>query len=75
MAKIVLIFESQLDPNGGPNKQIFVEAHDENGNSIDVGEWAADGEYETLTIDCDRFTLKPLPSTPVPVYAGQPNKI
>lgn len=54
--KIVLIFKSKLDPNNGPNEQIFVEAHDENGKSIDVGEWAADGEYESLTIDCDALS-------------------
>lgn len=52
MPKIVLIFKSELEPNNGPNKQVFIEAHDENGNSINVGEWLADGEYETLTINC-----------------------
>ncbi len=55
MPKIILIFESVLDVNGGPNKQVFIEANDEHGKSISVGEWAADGEYETLTIDLDKF--------------------
>jgi hypothetical protein len=58
MAKITLIFASRSFPSGKPNEQIFIEAHDENGNSIDVGEWAADGEYESLTIDCNKFADK-----------------
>ena len=58
MTQIVLVFKSELDPNGGPNKQIFIEANDENGKSIDVGEWAADGEYETLTINLNNFIAR-----------------
>lgn len=54
MTKIVLNFTSRLLPTG-PNEQVFIEAHDENGNSINVGEWAADGEYEALTIDCAKL--------------------
>lgn len=53
--KIALNFKSIPDTDNspqGPNQQVFIEAHDENGNSINVGEWSADGEYEALTIDC-----------------------
>ena len=51
MAKIRIIFKSQDDPSGGPQQQVFVEIEDENGNSINAGEWTADGEYEALDID------------------------
>jgi hypothetical protein len=58
MMIIRLIFKSVLDPKGGPNEQVFIEAQDESGRSIDVGEWAADGEYEQLTIDTDKLAGK-----------------
>jgi hypothetical protein len=51
MTKIILIFESR-QTTAGPNEQIFIEAHDESGKSINVGDWSADGEHEALTIDC-----------------------
>lgn len=55
MTKLVLIFASRLvDGGSSPNEQIFIEADDINGNSINVGEWAADGEHESLTIDANQ---------------------
>lgn len=57
MAKISIIFKSVLVNNGNsPNDQIFVEVEDENGKSIDAGEWTADGDYESLTIDLDELS-------------------
>lgn len=55
MMKLHIIFQSQDAPDGGPQQQVFVEVHDEDGNSINAGEWSADGEYEQLTIDTDNF--------------------
>ena len=53
--KIALIFKSVYNKEYAINDQMFIDAHDENGKSINVGEWAADGEYESLTIDTDQF--------------------
>lgn len=50
--KLSVIFKPKPTINNGPNDLLFVEVNDENGNSIDAGEWLADGEHETLTIDC-----------------------
>lgn len=54
--KIALIFKSTKI--NGMIEQVFVEAQDEQGRSINVGEWAADGEYESLTIDCAQWEAK-----------------
>lgn len=55
-----IIFASQDDPKGGPQQQVFVEVHDENGKSINVGEWTSDGEFEQLTIDLFKLAMRPL---------------
>lgn len=50
--KLSIIFKSEIQPRNEPNKQVFIEVNDENGNSINAGEWLADGEHEALVIDC-----------------------
>lgn len=51
--KLSIIFQPRLVDGGkSPNEQIFVEVNDDQGNSIDAGEWITDGEHEALVIDC-----------------------
>ncbi len=50
MAKIKLLFADRAD------ELIFIEANNEQGKSINVGEWTKDNNgYQTLTIDCNKF--------------------
>ncbi len=68
--KIALIFKSIPDQDNspqGPNQQLFVEAHDENGKSINVGEWAADGDYESLTINLEELNKRLVEANPQPI--------
>lgn len=47
---------------------VFVEVHDQNQNSVKVGTWAADGDYEQLTITLGDFEpAKPTVWSPPPI--------
>lgn len=49
--KLSIIFEPRVIATQ-PNELVFVEVNDDQGNSIDAGEWLADGSHEALVIDC-----------------------
>lgn len=39
--------------DNGPPSLTFIDVHTDDGKSVSVGKWAADGDYETLCIDTD----------------------
>lgn len=53
--KFRIIFQQEVP--GNPTLT-FVDIVDENGNSISIGEWSADGEYEALDIDTDNLDIR-----------------
>ena len=48
-------FQPQFVIGEGPHDLVFIDVHDAEGKSIKVGTWAADGEYEQLTITAEDF--------------------
>lgn len=69
--KIYLLFAS-VD---GSTRPRFLEIHDEDGNTIEVGEWAADGDHERLALSiAPNEEIRPAPAVDRCFICAEPLK-